>query len=139
MSEFPVVLVSMPFMDAYRPSIQLGLLKALAEDSGFPARTLHANLSFAKQIGIDYYQLLAQHRGRMIGEWLFSLEAFQELAPDPRSLMTEELSEDLGHLAGSPAELRRQLIQTRHTDVPAYLDSLLEAFPWHEAAAVGFS
>ena len=46
-----VVLVSMPFMDPHRPSIQLGLLKSLAAASGFPVRTLHANLDFAVRIG----------------------------------------------------------------------------------------
>ena len=50
-SAWPVVLVSMPFMDASRPSIQLGLLKALADAHGFTARTLHANLDFAARIG----------------------------------------------------------------------------------------
>ncbi|HEU4423584.1 MAG TPA: hypothetical protein VFR67_13715 [Pilimelia sp.] len=31
----------MPFLDVTRPSIQLGLLKAVAAAHGFPARTLH--------------------------------------------------------------------------------------------------
>lgn len=126
-------------MDAYRPSIQLGLLKSLAAAHGFPARTFHANLSFAAQIGADYYQLLAQHRGRMVGEWLFSLEAFQDAAPDPDSHMVEELAGDLSYLAGSPEELREKLAKTRHVDIPSYLDSLVDAFPWQEAAVVGFS
>ena len=39
-SAWPVVLVSMPFMDPYRPSIQLGLLKAIMHDADFlPAHT----------------------------------------------------------------------------------------------------
>src|SRR5215831_8433719 len=91
-SNWPVVLVSMPFMDAYQPSIQLGLLKALATKHGFSARTLHANLDFAAQIGMDYYQLLSQHRGIMLGEWLFSLEAFPDSAPDADSHMLHDLA-----------------------------------------------
>src|ERR1017187_2910399 len=87
----PVVLVSMPFMDAYRPSIQLGLLKSVAATHGFPARTFHANLSFANKIGVDYYQLLSQHRGRMVGDWLFSLDAFKDAAPDRSEEHTSEL------------------------------------------------
>ena len=75
-SALHVVLVSMPFMDPYRPSIQLGLLKSLAAGCGFPARTLHANLDFAVRIGMESYELLCQHRGPMVGDWLFSLEAF---------------------------------------------------------------
>src|SRR5947209_5761452 len=82
-SALRVVLVSMPFMEAHRPSIQLGLLKTLAAKHGFPVRTLHANLDFAARVGLDCYNLLCQHRGPMVGEWLFSLEAFPGTAPDP--------------------------------------------------------
>src|SRR5215470_11641083 len=138
-SAWPVVLVSMPFMDVYRPSIQLGLLKSLALAHGFPARTFHANLSFANQIGVDYYRLLAEHRGHMVGEWLFSLEAFPGAAPDPDSRMVEELAGDLSYLDLPQDELRERLTRTRHVDVPSYLEALLDTFPWDEAAVVGFS
>src|SRR5215471_15071998 len=117
-ASWPVVIVSMPFMDAYQPSIQLGLLKALATKHGFPARTLHANLDFAAQIGLDYYQLLSHHRGIMLGEWLFSLEAFPGNAPDPDSQMLDDLAHKLSYLAESPKELRAKLIKTRCIDVP---------------------
>ena len=138
-STWPVVLVSMPFMDVSRPSIQLGLLKSLAIAYGFPARTFHANLKFAKQIGVDYYQLLAEHRGHMVGEWLFSPEAFPGAAPDPDSCMVEELADGLSYLGLPQDELREKLTHTRHIDVPSYLEMLVDEFPWGEAAVVGFS
>jgi hypothetical protein len=81
----PTVIVSMPFMDANRPSIQLGLLKAIACQAGFPAQTLHANLDFAARIGAGRYRDLAEHRGPLVGEWLFSVAAFGSTAPDPRA------------------------------------------------------
>ena len=129
----------MPFMDAFRPSIQLGLLKSLAAVHGFPVRALHAYLNFAAAIGVDYYQSLAQHRGPMVGEWLFSLDAFREAAPDPDSHMLDELSASLSHLAAPPGELRTTLSGIRQLDIPTYLDSLIDAFPWQNAAVVGFS
>ena len=138
-STWPVVLVSMPFMDVSRPSIQLGLLKSLAIAYGFPARTFHANLKFAKQIGVDYYQLLAEHRGHMVGEWLFSPKAFPGAAPDPDSCMVEELADGLSYLGLPQDELREKLTHTRHIDVPSYLEMLVDEFPWGEAAVVGFS
>jgi ribosomal peptide maturation radical SAM protein 1 len=138
-SALPVVLVSMPFTDVYRPSIQLGLLKSLAVAHGFPVRTLHAYLNFAAAIGVDHYQLLAQHRGPMVGEWLFSLDAFREAAPDPESDMLTELAEELSYFAVPPAELRTRLATIRQNTIPAYLDSLVDALPWHEVAIVGFS
>lgn len=129
----------MPFMDAYRPSIQLGLLKSVAVARGFPSRTLHANLGFAKRIGVDYYQLLSQHRGRMVGDWLFSLDAFKDAAPDQDSRMVEELADDLAYLDVSPEKLHEKLTRIRHIDVPEYLDALVDTFGWHQAAIVGFS
>ena len=126
-------------MDAYRPSIQLGLLKSVAVAHGFTARTLHANLTFAKNIGLDYYQLLCKHRGRMVGDWLFSLDAFKDAAPDQDSRMAEELADDLAYLDVSAEKLHERLTRIRQVDVPEYLDALVDTFPWHEAAIVGFS
>jgi ribosomal peptide maturation radical SAM protein 1 len=129
----------MPFVDAFRPSIQLGLLKSLAAAHGFSVRTLHAYLSFAAQLGKDVYQPLAHHRGTMLGEWLFSLAAFREAAPDPDSQLVTELVSDLSYLGLSRAELRTRLTRLREVEVPAFLDSLVEEVPWHEVAIVGFS
>jgi ribosomal peptide maturation radical SAM protein 1 len=134
-----VVLVSMPFVDAHRPSIQLGLLKSVATAHGFPVRTVHAYLNFAAKIGVEYYQQLAEQRGPLVGEWLFSLAAFRDAAPDPDSLMLKEIANGLSHLAVSPAELWKKLTRIRQVDVPAYLDELVDNGPWQEAAVVGFS
>jgi ribosomal peptide maturation radical SAM protein 1 len=134
-----VILVSMPFMDPGRPSIQLGLLKALAAESGFPVMTLHANLDFAVQIGMDYYGLLCQHRGPMVGEWLFSREAFPDTAPDPDGNMIGDLGDELSHFGGSQVEMREKLLRTRSIDVPAYLDVLVDTFPWEDATVIGFT
>src|SRR3974377_1547348 len=138
-SALHVVLVSMPFMDPYLPSIQLGLLKSLAEADGFPVRTLHANLDFAMRIGMDYYGLSCQHRGPMVGEWLFSLEAFPHAAPDPAAHMIDDLAHELSYLGASPEEVRKKLLRTRNIDVPAYLDALVDAFSWEDTAVVGFT
>jgi ribosomal peptide maturation radical SAM protein 1 len=133
------MLVCMPFIDARRPSIQLGLLKALAVRHGIPARTFHANVVLAEQIGLDYYQRLSEHRGHQLGEWLFSLEAFPDNPPDPDAHMLDELADQLSYLAGSPGELKQQLITTRCCEIPAYLDALVDSVPWEEASVVGFS
>ena len=138
-SALRVVLVSMPFMDPHRPSIQLGLLKSLTAGCGFPVRTLHANLDFAVRIGMDYYELLCQHRGPMVGEWLFSLAAFPGTAPDPDAHMIDDLADELSYLGASQEELREKLLRIRNIDVPAYLDALVDTFSWEDAAVVGFT
>jgi ribosomal peptide maturation radical SAM protein 1 len=138
-SPLRVVLVAMPFMTTRCPSIQLGLLKALAAASGFPTRTLHANLDFAVRVGVDDYELLCQHRGPMVGEWLFSVEAFPDTAPDPDARMLDDLADGLSHLGRPHRELRDKLLRIRGIDVPAYLDALVDSQPWEHAAVVGFS
>src|SRR5581483_6125311 len=91
---WPTVIVSMPFMGLDRPSIQLGLLKAIAAENGFPVRTLHANLDFAARIGADYYRLLSDARGPQVGDWLFSIAAFGPEAPDRDARLPEEFAEE---------------------------------------------
>ena len=135
----PVVLVSMPFMETHRPSIQLGLLKTLAAKRGFPIRTLHANLDFAVRVGLDCYDLICQHIYPMVGDWLFSLAAFPYTAPDPDAHMIEDLADGLPHFGLSSYELREKLLRIRGVDVPAYLDLLVGTFPWEEVAVVGFT
>ncbi|MFY1671016.1 RiPP maturation radical SAM C-methyltransferase [Plantactinospora sp. WMMB334] len=136
---WPVILVSMPFMGVYRPSIQLGLLKALAEEYGFPVRTLHANLDFAARLGVDYYGALSEHRGRLVGEWLFSAAAFGDDAPDREGKLLDEFAAELSYLGDSPGRVRDRLLRTREQDVPAYLEALVDTVPWDEARVVGFS
>ncbi|WP_328472323.1 RiPP maturation radical SAM C-methyltransferase [Actinoplanes sp. NBC_00393] len=138
-ADWPVVIVSMPFLGADRPSIQAGLLTAIVRGHGFPARSLHANLDFAARIGAGEYARLAQHRGRLVGEWLFSADAFGDDAPDPGSGLVDKFAGDLAYLGGVPPAIRDRLLTIRRDDVPAYLDELAGAYPWHDVRVVGFS
>ena len=136
-SRWPAVIVSMPFMDIDRPSIQLGLLKAIGNAQGFPVRTLHANLDFAVRIGADVYRDLSLHRGLMLGEWLFSPEAFPHQPPDRDGRILTDFIEAHPELA-TGHELDR-LLRIRRRDVPDYLDALMEEYSWDDVRVVGFS
>ncbi|MET8147157.1 RiPP maturation radical SAM C-methyltransferase [Actinoplanes sp. NPDC049668] len=136
---WPVVIVSMPFMVADRPSIQLGLLQAIATGHGYAARTLHANLDFAHRIGGETYRSLCEQRGHMIGDWLFSVAAFGDAAPDPDGALLDDVSAGLDLAGESGTVSRDQLLRIRDFDVPAYLDELVDGFPWQEVRVVGFS
>ncbi|GID30586.1 RiPP maturation radical SAM C-methyltransferase [Paractinoplanes brasiliensis] len=127
----PVVIVSMPFHGADRPSIQAGLLAAIVREHGFAARTLHANLDLAARIGPARYEQLAQHRDRMLGEWLFSVAAFGARAPDPGSALLDDLP------GGFPD--RKELLRIRHEVVPAYLDDLVNTYEWRQTSVAGFT
>ena len=135
----PVVLVSMPFMDIDRPSIQLGLLGAICTGYRLPVRTLHANLDFAARIGADRYRRLSEHRGRMLGDWLFSPAAFGDAAPDVAGVLPADFAADLTDLGDDPADVRATLLKIRDADVPAYLDDLLTEVRWADVGVVGFT
>lgn len=135
-----VALVSMPFMSPFRPSIQLGLLKAIGESHGFPVDTFQLNLDFAKQIGLPLYAKLGEHRMQLIGEWLFSVEAFGEQAPDPDGRFLEDFSETVAEVVGEDTEsARRRLIELRSEEVPRYLERMLEGVAWELFRVVGFT
>src|SRR5688572_11885372 len=135
----PVVVITMPFMAVDRPSIQVGLLSALAADRGFPVRGLHANLDFAVRVGLADYELLNERRGRMVGDWLFSVAAFGAEAPDTAGSFPEVFEPDLGYLAAEPGQLRRRLLRWRDVVVPAYLDELVEEIAASEVRVAAFS
>jgi ribosomal peptide maturation radical SAM protein 1 len=133
----PTVIVSMPFQHVNRPSIQLGLLKAIGEAHGFPVRTLHANLDFAVLIGLELYGLLAENRGRQVGDWLFSVEAFGAAAPDPTGRFLDDFETELSYVDESVEQARKRLLTVRERDVPVLLDALADELAG--ARIVGFS
>jgi ribosomal peptide maturation radical SAM protein 1 len=136
---WPAVLVSMPFMMIDRPSIQLGLLKAIAAGRGYDVRTLHANLDFAYRIGVERYRSLDESRSQMIGDWLFSVAAFGDAAPDPDGALLDDVVADLGFPGGAAGEDRESLLRIRDREVPAFLDDLVRGFGWDEVRVVGFT
>lgn len=133
-----VMFVSMPFMDADRPAIQLGLLRSIATAAGFPARTLHANLAFAARVGAVRYRRLVEHRGCLVGEWLFAGQAFGGDAPDPDARLLDDFAEEL-RFGLPPDETKDWLRTLRDEVVPAYLDDLVTAHDWGAYSVVGFS
>lgn len=138
-ASFRVALVTMPFVSMTRPSIQLGLLKAIGESHGFTVTTHHLNLDFAVQVGPAAYEHLCRHRGRLVGEWLFSLAAFGDRAPDLEDRFLEDLLPGAdGQRAGAP-ESPERLRSIRRDVVPRYLDGLIDAIPWGELRVVGFT
>src|ERR1041384_7953967 len=80
MPDFRVALLGLPFSGVTEPSIQLGLLKALAERSGVPTDTYHLYLDLAAQLPDDVMRFFCTRHARMTGEWLFATAAFGESA-----------------------------------------------------------
>jgi ribosomal peptide maturation radical SAM protein 1 len=73
-----VCLVSMPYAGITRPSMALGLLKAILARDGLRVMTANANLWFADKVGLDLYQLCSMNAPItfLMGEWTFAAAAF---------------------------------------------------------------
>lgn len=135
----PVALVTMPFVSADSPSLQLGLLKPIAESHGFPAETFHLNLELAATIGPDVYEPLWQHRGPMLGDWLFSKTAFGDAAPDPDGQLLDQLDpSQLWGLNQAGAD-RERLRHMRDVEIPRYIQRMVDLTDWSRFAVVGFT
>jgi ribosomal peptide maturation radical SAM protein 1 len=134
---FRVALVCMPFCMADRPSVQLGLLSAIAREAGFPTDTYHLNLELAALIP-DAYGGLCSHRGRMTGEWLFSIAAFGDKVPPDDALYFDAFPEELGWAAKGGKDAA-YLSALRHDVLPRFIDSCLESVDWGSYEVIGFT
>jgi ribosomal peptide maturation radical SAM protein 1 len=141
-----VALVSMPFQSARTPSIQIGLLAAVVESHGFAAQTFHLALELARRVDFAVYEELCQMRGRMTGDWLFSVAAFGGDAPDAAARFVDDFAADVpvqfGDATPSPESARRHrlaMLRVRDEIVPAYLDAMMREIDWSRFSVVGFS
>jgi ribosomal peptide maturation radical SAM protein 1 len=131
-----LALVSMPFGSTRLPSIQIGLLTAMAADRGWRAQGVYGNLAFAGLFGWERYERLCRQQFRLLGEWLFSVAAFADAAPD------ETLFLDRSDLAGIEAELgldRAALLAWRNETIPRFIHDLADQPLWAGLTAVGFT
>lgn len=137
-SNFRVALVCMPFASADQPSIQLGLLGAVAEAAGFTVDQLHCNLDLAAQLGPDLYEHLCQRRSHLTGEWLFSLAAFGADAPSDAPAYLQAFPEERSWVEGL-GRTGDYLLQLRQQTLPAFIRERLDAVDWSRYQVVGFS
>jgi ribosomal peptide maturation radical SAM protein 1 len=133
-----ILLVSMPFADVDRPSIQLGLLKAIGTAGGHDVQTFHAYLHLAEQLGLTDYRNLCDRWGRLLGDWLFSLEAFGDEAPDPDGRLLDIVRADLER-DGSDVEFADYLWKVRRTQIRRFMDRAFAEQRWDEFDLVGFT
>lgn len=126
------MLVAAPFADWRRPSIQLGLLSAVARRAGHRVETRHLTLDLVPLIGIEDYDELAGHRGRMTGDWLFSVEAFGAQAPDPDGDLFFRLAPELHGR-------RDRLLEIRQDVLPRFLDAVTTPEDWLGVDVVAFT
>jgi len=134
-----IALVTMPFFGADRPSLQLGLLKAVAMGEGVACDTVHLNLDLAAEIGAERYEFLSLHRGPLTGEWLFAPAAFGDEVDGDEAAFFEAFPDELRlvdeHLDGGRTELAR----LRRSVLPDYVRRCVDAIDWSAYHLVGFT
>lgn len=130
-----VALVTMPFGAVANPPIQVALLQSIAREAGFACEAHYFNLDFAVRIGRDLYDRLATSFLPLTGEWLFSLAAFGQEAPDAAAEYLQVFADAATALGCNDAVLRK----VRDEIVPVFLDYLCEDVQWQDYDLVGFS
>lgn len=147
MSSPRVALINMPFANAERPSLALGLLKSLARQQGWQAEVHNFNLRFARQIGSKAYAFLcgtsvtATEHTRpltvgmdyLVGEWLFSRYFY-----GPDETETADYARFLFQQADFSQNFLDAVLEIR-LQVPAFIEECLGSVQWEAYAAVGFT
>lgn len=134
-----VALVCMPFASADRPSIQLGLVGAIARTSGHFADLYHFNLDLSAQLTPHVYERLCERRAHMTGEWLFAPAAFGSEAPRDDEAYFAAFPGDFAWARSEIGKEEEFFADLRHRTLPAFIDECLDAVDWSTYDIVGFS
>lgn len=142
-----VALINMPFANAERPSLALGLLKPLAHAAGWTADVHNFNLRFARRIGSKAYNFLCggsvttreqpkrvtASTDHLMGEWLFSQFYYGSSAAK-----TAAYGDFLCQQSDFSASLREAILDIR-LEVPSFIAECAGSIDWASYAAVGFT
>lgn len=135
---FRVALVCMPFASVVRPSIQIGLLAAIAEEAGFETEVHYFNLDLAVEITPAAYEELCVRTQHMTGEWLFAPAAFDRAADSDEDAYFRAFPEEL-EWAATFGKDRTFFIEMRRRILPDFIDRCLASVDWSRYRVVGFS
>jgi ribosomal peptide maturation radical SAM protein 1 len=135
-----VALVCMPFYGATRPSIQIGLLHAIAERAGFQADSYHLTVDLAARLTPEAYEPLGvHHRGHVTGEWLFSIAAFGEAVSHDDVAYFDAFPEEIAELCAAIGKDRAYLSYLRHEALPAFIEDCATRIDWGRYDVIGFT
>ena len=133
-----VALVCMPFASGQRPSIQIALMTAIAEQAGFEVDAFHFNLDLAAQLSPGLYESFCEHRGNLTGEWLFAPAAFGPSAPKDEASYFGAFPGELA-FAGQLGKDEAFLVDLRQRVLPKFIEDCLTSVDWNRYRVAGFS
>jgi ribosomal peptide maturation radical SAM protein 1 len=130
-----VILVSMPWESASRPSLAIGTLTAIARQAGFDCTAQYLNLDLAARMGADAYNAFAENVALFpLGEHCFAVDLFGVEALDSESY--------LGRFGGTQSMESASpdpLHVLRDRTVPGFLDAATVRIAALRPDVVGFS
>jgi ribosomal peptide maturation radical SAM protein 1 len=114
-----VALVNMPLSGVERPSLGLGLLKAILGAAGIGSRVFFPNLWFLEYFGLEVYWLLDRFPpDQAVVDWLFGAAAFPDFQPDHDAFLAHVLR----HHGTSAARTATRLKALR-AQMPEFVDA----------------
>ena len=131
------VFVNMPNAEVTRPSLALGILKAVLAGAGHSARVIPGNLRFFEAVGPSAYNRIVQTAPPdMVGEWVFAQAAFPDHSIDDAAFFELVRTRD-ARLGSLPAAELEERFRSIRDAVPEYLDALVDEVLTGDPVAVG--
>jgi ribosomal peptide maturation radical SAM protein 1 len=131
------LLINSPFAATNYPSIQLGLVQALAQERDIKTRSWYINLFFSKVIGSRLYDLVSDHRGIQVGDWIFTQSAFPEFSRADEFL--SEFQVEIGSLCAEADVPEEFLVELRETIAPGFINDIAQRICGMNPKVVGFT
>jgi ribosomal peptide maturation radical SAM protein 1 len=133
----PIVLVNMPMSAVERPSLSLGLLKAILALAGLRSSTAYANMWFLEYVGLaDYHLLESCLPEEALVDWLFAGVAFPAFAPDHDAFLDQYFQRNSIH-AGKGAAERRAGFNALRSEMGGFVDWVADKILAQRPAIVG--
>jgi ribosomal peptide maturation radical SAM protein 1 len=139
-----ILLVCMPFGNAYAPALGISLLRDSVRQHGYNCEIRYLQMRFARQIGIELYnQIIDSFPSLMLGEWLFAHHLYQDSGglrlPSEQEYLDKILRDyTMAHGRSIPEEFIARMPEVRAM-TGVYLDDCMRAIPWEKYDVVGFT
>src|SRR5262249_3114920 len=129
-----VALVSMPWMAAGMPSIQLATLAAALQGDGIASESYEFFLDYAASIGVGIYSILSSVEN-FIPEWIFAKHYFGAETGD----LLHELRSHRSSIGLARNEMEELLLDALIATTGNFLDDIASRVDWSRHDVVGFS
>src|SRR5262249_20322628 len=138
-----VGLVYMPWGEATRGSIALGILKQCARRIGVNAEVHYLNIKFAERIGLQFYQNVSDGEP-LLPEWFFSYPLFGPpglglLSNSWNDLISSKFSPMIARSMSRAGWTEARCREVTDDIIPRYIDDCLTTIDWSRYRLVGFS